>query len=90
MVMGGQRHASAALPQRKRQVSFAQEAGSAAVTIFTEAEKRKSLAPNGVQTPKRPNHYSEAIPAFDEVIMLIKSRTMTSAQNVAHVVFKWQ
>jgi len=58
------------------------------MTVLTDAEKRKSLAPIGVQNSKRPNYYSDAIPASVEVIMLIKSRATRSAQNVAHMVFK--
>ena len=90
MVVGALRHVSAALPQRKRPVSIALEAGSAPVTDLTDAEKRIYLAPIWVQNPKRPNYYSDAIPTSVEVIMFIKSRTVRSAQNVAHVVFKGQ
>jgi hypothetical protein len=69
-------------------VSTAQEVGSAPVTVLTDAEKRKSLVPFGVQNPKRPNYYIDAIPASVEVIMLINSRTMTSAEQVAYTVFE--
>jgi len=37
MVAGGQRYASAALAQRKKPVSIAQEAGSASMTVLTDA-----------------------------------------------------
>jgi hypothetical protein len=87
MVVGGQRHVSAALPQRKRSVSIVQEARSVLMTDLTDAKKPKSLVPIGVQNPKRRNYYSDAIPASVEV-MLIKSRTMKSAQNVAHMIFR--
>jgi len=90
MVVGGQRHVSAALSQRKRPVSIAQEAGSAPVTDLTDAEKRIYLAPIWVQNPKRPNYYSDAFPTSVDRRQRVKSKTMRSAQNVAHVVFKGQ
>jgi hypothetical protein len=51
MVVGGQRHAPAALPPRKEPAPTLQEAGWASGSVLTGAE---NLALNGIRSPDRP------------------------------------
>ena len=48
--MGGQRHAPAPLSQERVLVPTIQEVGWAPGRVWTNAEQRKSLGPNGVRT----------------------------------------
>ena len=51
MGVGGQRHASAALPPGNYPVSIVQEVGWAKGPVWTRAE---NLAPTGIRSPDRP------------------------------------
>ena len=50
--VGGQNHASAALPPGKRPIPFVQEAGWAPWPVWTGAE---NLARTGIRSPDRPD-----------------------------------
>ena len=77
MGVGGQHHASAALPLGKDPVHIVQEAGWAPGLVWTCAE---NLSPTGIRSPDRPARSAVAIPTTPA-----HYRTVVEYENVGWI-----